>query len=314
VQDVRRLKGSIGEAAAPRMVLLPLLLLLGLLFPEPAWAETIRVTTWNLEWFPSGVANRRLPKVEARRIEEAARVIAILNPDVLLLQEVRDWDACQKLTEAIDAFCAGAASPPLRFEVAVCSAFKEGNVLGWQQTAILSKAPAQAAWSSEWTTSGAVDPPRGYSFALLRIGGKDLGFYSVHLKSNLVRGNGARERQLNILKRELSAEQLIAHTDALPKDFPDGIQGFVIGGDLNTNRDEFVSERTLSILEEAGFTDSFAGVPFASRITHPAKGGYPDTTFDYLFLKGLRPLAPPEILSTKVSDHLPVTCELALPP
>jgi endonuclease/exonuclease/phosphatase family metal-dependent hydrolase len=305
MQDLRRLGLSIVS-------------LLALLFGgwQQGRAETIRVTTWNLEWFPSGVANRRLPEHEEKRIREAAHAIAIINPDVLLLQEIRDWDSCQKLADAIKAVSApssGSSAGPLEYHVAICSAFKEANTVGWQQVAILSKTPAQAAWASEWTTSGVVDPPRGYAFAVLRFGGRDFGFYSVHLKSNLVRGDDEKQRQLNILKRELSAEQLIEHSKAVGRPFPQGIKGFVIGGDLNTNRDEFVSERTLGVFEQAGFVDPFATLPLSSRVTHPARGRYPDTTFDYILAKGLRHVGTPEILKTSLSDHLPVTAELELP-
>jgi endonuclease/exonuclease/phosphatase family metal-dependent hydrolase len=273
-----------------------------------AIAETIRVTTWNLQWFPSGVPDVILPEVEARRIQEAAQTIAVLNPDVLLLQEVRDWESCQKLAEAIKA------SAGLEYHVTVCSAFKDpvGQMVGWQQVAILSKSSAQAAWASPWTTKGILDPPRGYAFAVFHFGQADVGFYSVHLKSNLVRGNDEKTKQINILKRELSAEQVVARSGEASKDFPQ-IKGFVVAGDLNTNRDEFVSERTLGIFETAGFNDPFAILPLASRVTHPAKGRYPDTTFDYVLAKGLRHLGTPEILKSKVSDHLPVTCELELP-
>ena len=48
-------------------------------------AETLRVTTWNLEWFPSGKANLRDPIEEPKRIAEAARVLTSLSPDVVLL-------------------------------------------------------------------------------------------------------------------------------------------------------------------------------------------------------------------------------------
>jgi hypothetical protein len=38
---------------------------------------------------------------QAQRIKAAADVLKELNPDILLLQEVRDYDACNRLAEAI---------------------------------------------------------------------------------------------------------------------------------------------------------------------------------------------------------------------
>lgn len=271
-----------------------------------SWAGTIRVTTWNLQWFPSGSSFPATPQKQEENIKAAARVITIINPDVLLLQEIQDWDTCQRLADAL---------APLKYQVLVCSAFRDefGGGVGRQQVAILAKKHAQAAWSQAWTTKGVIDPPRGYAFAVIRYGNKDIGVYSLHLKSNLVRGNNPRQREINILKRELAAEQLVAHSGEVAKSFPKGIQGFVVGGDFNTNRDEFVSERTLGIFEKAGFIDPFATLPLPRRVTHPSKGRFPDATFDYVLSKGLRQLGKPEILKTKASDHYPVTSELELP-
>ena len=59
--------------------------------PPPA---KIRITTWNLEWFPNGSSHDAAPEEQAPRIEAAADVLKKLDPDILLLQEMRDYDAC----------------------------------------------------------------------------------------------------------------------------------------------------------------------------------------------------------------------------
>jgi Endonuclease/Exonuclease/phosphatase family len=102
--------------------------------PEQA---TTRITTWNLEWFPNGSAHDAPPEKQAQRIKEAADVLRPLSPDIILLQEVRDYDVCARLGEAI---------APGIYHVAICSAFKEPfqRGLGKQQVAILSKYQAQA--------------------------------------------------------------------------------------------------------------------------------------------------------------------------
>jgi len=102
-----------------------------------------------------------------------------INPDIILLQEVRDYDACTRLGEAI---------APGVYHVAICSAFREPfhSGLGRQQVAIPSKYQAQAAWSEPWKSMNGVHPPRGFAFAWFKIGNEDIGVYSVHLKSNLI--------------------------------------------------------------------------------------------------------------------------------
>ena len=76
---------------------------------EPA---KIRITTWNLEWFPNGSPHETAPEKQAQRIQAAADVLKKLNPDILLLQEVRDYDACARLGEAIQ---------PGAYTVGICS-------------------------------------------------------------------------------------------------------------------------------------------------------------------------------------------------
>jgi exonuclease III len=83
--------------------------------PEP---NKFRITTWNLEWFPNGSAREAPQDKQAQRIRAAADVLKELNPDILLLQEVRDYDACNRLAEAIQ---------PGAYTLAICSAFKGGK-------------------------------------------------------------------------------------------------------------------------------------------------------------------------------------------
>ena len=114
-------------------------------------AQTVKCTTWNLEWFPNGSAHEASAEQQNQRIKEAADVLRPINPDIILLQEVRDYAVCARLGEAI---------APGIYHVAICSAFKEPfqNGLGKQQVAILSKYQAQAAWAEPWKRMNGVDP------------------------------------------------------------------------------------------------------------------------------------------------------------
>lgn len=268
----------------------------------------LRITTWNLNWFPDGSQKGASPEVQAQRIQAAADTLRKIDADVLLLQEVRDYDVCARLAEAIK---------PNTYTVAVCSAFREpfvpGDGIGRQQCAILVKTPALAAWTENWKASGRVDPPRGFAFAWLRVKGRDYGVYCVHLKSNLVRGDDPNAVRKNIIKRELATSQLSAHLkDTLSKVIP-SIQTVVVGGDFNTNIDEpaFTEEKTLPNLTAVGFVNCWAAVPLAQRITHPKSGRYPGATFDYLFLRGGTLTGPAVIAPVRLSDHQPVTVEVA---
>jgi endonuclease/exonuclease/phosphatase family metal-dependent hydrolase len=262
----------------------------------------IRITTWNLEWFPNGSAHDATPEVQAQRIAAAADVIRPINPDIILLQEVRDYEACARLGEAI---------APGTYHVAICSAFREPfqSGLGKQQVAIVSKYQAQAAWSEPWKSMNGVDPPRGFAFAWFKIDNENVGVYSVHLKSNLItHGNREAETAKNIQKREVAITQLLSHIhDVIGTTMPT-IKGVVIGGDFNTNHDQaiFAAERTLDSLADAGYQNGFERLPLSERVTHPGTHGFPDATFDFIFTKGLTGLQP-TVTQTNASDHWPVT-------
>jgi hypothetical protein len=158
-----------------------------------------------------------------------------------------------------------------------------------------------------------VDPPRGFAFAWYKINSIDLGVYAVHLKSNLIiHGDKATETQKNIHKREVAIEQILNHIHAVIAPAMPMVKSFVVGGDFNTNLDqaEFAQEKTLVKLTTAGFRNIWEGASLMQRITHPGSGPYPDCTFDYLFASNLVP-AKPQIIQSKASDHLPVTCDFS---
>ena len=269
----------------------------GLLHAEQP--SKVRITTWNLEWFPNGSAREATPEKQAQRIKAAADVLKKLNPDILLLQEVRDYDACARLGDAIQ---------PAAYTVAICSAFKGGK----QQEAIVAKISAQAGWSESWKSMEGVDPPRGFAFAWFKIGNADIGVYSLHLKSNLImHGNKEIETAKNIRKREISIQQLLTHIHDVIGTVIPSIKGLIIGGDFNTNHDQamFEAEKTLDSLTDVAYRSVFDGIPFQERITHPGSHGYPNATFDYLFGKNVK-IGKPIITQTSVSDHFPVTCDV----
>jgi len=276
-------------------------LIVGSALGESPETAKFRITTWNLEWFPNGSAREATQEKQAQRIKAAADVLKELNPDILLLQEVRDYDACNRLADTIQ---------PGAYTVAICSAFKGGK----QEEAILAKIPAQAAWSESWNSMEGIDPPRGFAFAWFKIGNANIGVYSVHLKSNLVtHGDPVAETAKNIRKREVAIDQLVTHVrDFIGAKIP-AINRFIIGGDFNTNHDQamFAAEKTLDTLSTGALRSAFEKLPFEQRITHPGTHGFPDATFDYFFGKNVL-MGKPIITRTHASDHLPVTCDVTI--
>jgi endonuclease/exonuclease/phosphatase family metal-dependent hydrolase len=121
------------------------------LMATPCLAGEFRLVTWNIEWFP-GMSPGASGEAAAKHIEDVQRAIAEMNPDILVMQEIRDWEAAQAAVEATG------------LTVRVVSAFP-----GRQQVAIASRFPVDSCWAALWEKTGKDDPPRGYAFAVVKM-------------------------------------------------------------------------------------------------------------------------------------------------
>ncbi len=269
----------------------------------PVWGTELTCVTWNMAWFPSGKLNLRLPEIEPKRIRTAARKLKAETPHIMFLQEVRDWATCETLSRDLDSHT----------RVAACSVFTDdAEIPTFQQCAILvrtdERCPSIQIISfgfERWKRKGRLVPSRGYTYAVFRIGTQMITCYCVHLKAN--RSKTFRGQQQDIYNRETAIEQLLVDLKARPADH------VIIAGDFNTNLDDaaWVSEASLRQLAENGYAHCFPDVPLSDRITIPAKNGYPDVTFDYLFFKGFRLRTPGRIeIGTPISDHNAVVVTL----
>lgn len=268
----------------------------------------LKLVFWNLEWFPGGSPTASPAEAEAQ-IAKAVPAMAALKPDILGLEEVRDWSAAEIALKGL---------PDTKVQVS-SDFIDEAGAKTTQQVVIASRLPAIGGWWEAWKAGAAITPKRGFSFAAFQpSAGQVLLVYCVHLKSN--RG----ELQENIAMREESARQLVDHVAAMEKAYGSlGKVTVVIGGDYNTSMDDpkFSAEKTFSILEAAGFQSAWKDVPFAQRVTlpsapskNPKYAPFPDACFDHVFLKNAKidsaSVVTPE---PNPSDHRPVVVNITLP-
>jgi len=266
---------------------------------------SLTIISWNIEWYPGKTRFARGPDMAAH----AALVngqFAEMNPDIFLAQEMRDWNAFALLCDHVEGL-----------RPASVSAFtsEETGEYWNQQLGIGANLYVAAAWSEPWREGKEISPRRGFNVAVLRLpGGYDhLLVYNVHLKSN--RSSNDEEAEQNYRTREESVRQLIAHVaDMKERVFKERIKGVVIGGDFNTNHDgQFGGDKTIAMMEEAGFHNTWKGVPREDRLTWRGSNRFEPTTFDYIFTMGL-----PETTARLIpvedgsSDHWPVAITLDL--
>lgn len=258
----------------------------------------LRVVAWNIEWFP-GLSPEASAEEQATHFDAVRAEVARLKPDLLLASEIRDWQAFAELTDVL---------PALR-PVAV-SAFRSKYGPGFwpQQLAIATTLPVQASWSEPFRFTY-VRQVRGFSAAVLKVPGTSdqvILAYSLHLKSNRARSPG--DAETNYRMREDAVIQLLTHINEMERlVFPNSIRGIIVGGDFNTNHDGQFGDRTIEIMERAGFHNTWRGVPREDRLTWRGSDRFEPTTLDYIFTKGFgQPRAVLLKVDDSTSDHWPV--------
>ncbi len=272
-------------------------------------ANDLVLGTWNLKWFPSGVANRRGDAIlEGEKIarvgdclQSAVAKMGGTTPEVdvvLFTQEMRDRASCDGLLREIG---------DSRLSLVVFSDFRDRvGIPLWQQLGIMSTLPVVESGSVMWTPTKIESIPRGYAYAVLDRGqkGKVLCF-CVHFKSNLKRSGDELEHQRNLYKREKSADQILGKIKEFRKRFGADLQ-VVVAGDFNTDDEDlgYVSEATLRSFYAAHFRSCFTGMRKDRRVTCPGNGRFPDATFDYILYRGFDEMVTRNVFAyDDVSDH-----------
>lgn len=268
---------------------------------QPKEPGEVRIGAWNMKWFPSGSKDPKPAREENKRLGSAARFLRWQLMDVVMFEEMRSAEVCSNLVKhsAIEGF-----------RVNACSQFPRQGKFPQHQNAIVSRYDAvDSGWKLFDRSKTA--PPRGMVWAVLDIEGTLYGFVAVHLKSNYIPWWAEDEEETakwNRAKREDSAEQLVKFADELLAREYDGrkVAAVFVGGDMNTSRFEeaYKDEKTIPIIMAAGYRDVFEDVPVEQRYTMLETRDYPNSVFDYLFVKGDAATSRPETTPMQyTSDH-----------
>ena len=291
-----------------RRVTLTLLLALGALFTgcgekgkpasySAAESSGLKITAWNLQWFPGKTPKGGTPAENAAHIAAVVSGLKAIDADIVLLQEIRDPAALQEIVKAIP-----------EYSLDVVSDFR-GNL----EVAILTRAPAKATegFMQAFEEGDEANPPRGFAYATVMLTDETvLVVYSVNLKSN---SGGVEE---TTPKREESARQLIAHCNGLKERFEKQGKTFyaVIGGDFNSDptSEKWAEDDTLRMMQDAGFRWAGQGVERKELISWLTDGRYPDAVFDHMMVMAPDGYEVSQSSTRKtdrsVSDHRAVVC------
>jgi endonuclease/exonuclease/phosphatase family metal-dependent hydrolase len=227
--------------------------------------------TWNLQWFPG---NRPEPSSAQRswHEREIAKSIQRLDVDLLLLQEVVDPTALERVGQAY----------PWRVVSQFQRARDEDPDLPVQNVAILSKVPIRESWEVGFHALPLTPdrPVRGFLGARLGTKKNGMTVYTLHLKSN--RGGREasaqrRERAMEYLRKDWEKRGLDPAKDAI-----------LVAGDFNCSlrNPEFAEEKTIRGLLHQGWCSATAEIPWpgAATVKPDPRGKYPAADFDHILL------------------------------
>lgn len=287
------------------------ILLLSVCLSGLVGAAPLKAMTWNIEWFPGGRPNAS--KSEKQKQTKLVKEVLInVSPDILLLQEVTDERAVQKVLKTLPGY-----------ELNVFSQFPErdSDKPGKQQCAIASRLKADSAWFESFAaTDHLPNLRRGFAFAALEHpDGGLIMVYSIHLKSNYGSHTPEGEKDVADTRAE-SIRQIVAHKAAMEEKFTGkAILGWLVGGDFNTNDDgQFPMCTAVADLMAAGFHNTWDMTPKKDRLTWhnpPNDNRFKPTTFDYMLTTGFQKVqaSVPADVPRKSSDHDPVVLMLSAP-
>jgi hypothetical protein len=280
-----------------------------LLLTQNGLAETLRVTTWNLGLSPAAEASNAAAETNQFGIQQAAATLRNLNPDVILLQQVRDWKMCDQLAQALK---------PADYKVLICSSFGDARngASRRQQVAILSRTKAYFAWSEAWRKEAETVLPGGLAFAALQIGKQRVGLFSVEAGTASVEAPDAGQSATRLKAQTASLSRLLEQVRSVKNWVTNQVQVFVVTGTFDLGRQDRLAARDapLRLLEEAGFGNAFLQGPAGERSAQPGMAGPPGGMADYIFTQPAGCAANPRTQSALGFERQPITCEVELDP
>jgi hypothetical protein len=263
------------------------LLLLSALLASPALADTVRLTSWN-------IGSVALSPDSTNNLVGAANLLRALNPDLLLLQGVRDWQMCAQLAQSLR---------PADYHVAVCSAFpcERRDSRSLNEVAILSKQKAYFSWSESWRSTGAPQVCGGFAFAALQFGKQRIGCFSAAFSDSL--------------PVAFSAEQVLEQVEIVRHWEANRVDSFNFGATFLGKLAESppAQGRILAPVRQQNFTDVFSLISAQARTTLRTADGRMRLA-DCLFVDTSVLALSPTVGKAATDAHSPVTCDIELDP
>lgn len=211
--------------------LLLICLLCGLAWAQDGQAGAITIATWNV-----GLVDRSISDLDLREFGNE------VNPDILVLNEVKTIDDIRAIRAALDreedaiaisSFESGNGNP----EVGILSRFPITDVVEFDRSLESNQVTPTEKRLERVHLAGIADVDVGRGFLVVHIPSKNLFIIGTHLKSS--RGDTGQPDRRNAQKREFVAAAIAEHVNDLREDSPQATI-FVLGdfnvGVTDTNK------------------------------------------------------------------------------
>lgn len=261
----------------------------------PFWsssADTISIVTWNFRPIApvAGVTNTQTGVIEA-----AAHTLQKIEPDVILLQGMQDWQMCSDLAQALK---------PADYNVVICSSLRRSASADADalEVGILAKQKAYFSWSEPWHSPEGVKVSGGYAFAALVIGERRIGFFSTDITQPHLPA--------------LCAQQLLDQIDAVRHWETNQAQTYLLGCTFNSSSNSAppMRDKLFQFLGTGGLEDAFKYQPLARKSTVRRTSGAPRWIADFILLDQTAFSSQVDVLTNSFSGHFPVVCKVETDP
>jgi hypothetical protein len=270
-------------------------------------AQQFRIVTWQLDSLPPVKAGVTNSSPAEQRFNDIATTLNSTDADVIVLYGIQDSETAKKISVLIKS---------KKYSVAHHAAFRHGGSKGTiagGPVAILSRRERMAGKSIEWSQTGRIEMPGGFSFVVFRHGQAAVSLYVASLPASLTNGVSSADGKYFARKRNYAAQYLAHHASWMATTFTNALVATYLTGDFQLTPKGPVTDDCSKILEASGFRALAPGTTTDKSTASITNSLELDRVQDPIFTKGVEFIASRQI-NRPPPEHPLVVCDLTFKP
>ncbi len=253
-------------------------------------SQSLNIATWVVELPDSNTTNRAAEHEPF--LQRAAAVLKPLNPDIIVLHGFPGRTATKQLSDLLR---------PRVYHNPIYSSFRKDPPSTEQldpAITVLTKRVASHTKTIDWRSTGRLDIPGGFSFAVFPLGTNLFVFYTVQFPK--VVAGMPRDRVADIpRRRELCARYIVSHQSWLFEAATNSGKFAYLATDLEMDPASATNDPALAILTANGFKPCSGNRTMVASAALSSTGWPPDGSLTSAFLKGTEFPSDPQSVEQK---------------